>query len=746
MTDMADAILTDEINSMDIDARVESILSQMTLEEKAGQLNSVDASSPDPSGRLADDIRAGRVGAVLNQVELPEICKLQYLALEESRLGVPLLFSRDVIHGFNTVFPLPLGQAASWNPGLVREAARIAAAEAAATGVRWTFAPMVDISRDPRWGRIAESLGEDPHLASVLGAAMVEGFQGEELSAPGSIAACVKHFAGYGASEGGRDYAATSIPDNEMRNVYLPPFKAALKAGAATFMTSFGDIDGVPATGNDYLINGVLRGEMGFDGLMISDWDSIGQLIVHGFCENPEEAARIAAQAGVDMDMMSSAFVDHLPALVRQGLVSEALLDEMARRVLTLKFALGVIDDPYADIHRGGAPAPADALSLAHKAAVESLVLLKNEGGVLPLDFSEIDNLAVIGPLADQPVEQMGTWVFDGRAERSITPLSAVRSALGDQAQLHFAPGLTHSRDNSQTGFADAAAAARASDAVILCLGEEAILSGEAHCRADITLPGAQLDLAKTIRAAGKPVIAVILAGRPLALTHIEPYFDALIYAWHPGNMGGPAIADVISGAANPSGKLPVSFPKSVGQIPIHYNRKNSGRPAEPDKVIAIEDVPVGAPQTSLGMSSFHLDDGYEPFYPFGFGLSYSKFAYGHIQISAQSIAPGEPLELAIDITNSGDRDGVEIVQLYIRDRAASLTRPVRELKAFQRVELPAGESRTVRFVLTDADLAFSRRDKSFGAEPGGFDVWIGGDSQADAHAAFELCARSAAG
>ena len=738
---MANAMRTEEMEPLDIEARVDAVLAQMTLEEKAGQLNSVDASSPDPSSRLAEDIRAGRIGAVLNQVELPEICKLQHIALEESRLGIPLLFSRDVIHGFNTVFPLPLGQAASWNPDIVREGARIAAAEAAAVGIRWTFAPMVDISRDARWGRIAESLGEDPFLASVLGAAMVEGFQGEDLSAPGSIAACVKHFAGYGASEAGRDYAATTIPDNEMRNVYLPPFKAALKAGAATFMTSFGDIDGIPATGNDYLLNGVLRGEMGFDGLMISDWDSIGQLITHGFAEGPEDAARMAAEAGVDMDMMSSAFVDYLPKLVREGLVSETLLDEMARRVLTLKFTLGVVDDPYADLHRGGTPDQEAALTLAHEAAVQSLVLLKNEGAVLPLDFKTLDSLALIGPLADQPVEQMGTWVFDGQAERSITPAAALREALGSD-RLRFVPGLSHSRDTRHDGFKAAVHAAEASDAVVLCLGEEAILSGEAHSRADITLPGAQAALARALKAVGKPVIGVILAGRPLALPKVEDCFDALIYAWHPGNMGGPALVDVISGKANPSGKLPVSFPKSVGQIPIHYNRKTSGRPAAPDKVVHIDDIPVGAPQTSLGMSSFHLDDGYRPQYPFGHGLSYTRFTYGPLRLSAALLSPAGELEVAVEITNAGDRDGVEIAQLYIRDRTASLTRPVRELKAFKRVSLKAGETRTVRFALTEADLAFSRRDKTFGAEPGWFDVWVGGDSNAASHAAFEFRGR----
>ncbi len=736
---MADAIRTDDISPMDIDARVDAVLQEMTLEEKAGQLNSVDASSPDPGSRLADDIRAGRVGAVLNQVELHEVCALQHIALEETRLGIPLLFSRDVIHGFKTVFPLPLGQAASWNPDVVREGARIAAAEAAATGVRWTFAPMVDISRDARWGRIAESLGEDPVLAAALGAAMVEGFQGDDLSAPGSIAACVKHYAGYGASEAGRDYAATSIADNEMRNVYLPPFKAAAEAGAATFMTSFGDIDGVPATGNDYLINGILRGEIGFEGLMISDWDSIGQLIVHGFCESPQEAARLAAEAGVDMDMMSSAFVDFMPTLVREGQMSEQVLDTMARRVLTLKFQLGVMDDPYADVHRHGTPPVRDAMAVAYQAALESLVLLKNQDDVLPLDFGTLKSLTIVGPLADQPVEQMGTWVFDGDAARSVTPVTALKEALSGKAEVKFVPGLTHSRDIRHDGFQAAVDATASSDAVIVCLGEEAILSGEAHCRADITLPGAQLELVHALKAAGKPVIGVIMAGRPLALTNVIECFDALIYAWHPGSMGGPALVDILSGAQTPSGKLPVSFPRSVGQIPIHYNRKNSGRPPEPSKVIHIDDIPVGAGQTSLGMSSFHLDDGYQPLYPFGFGLSYTSFEYGEVQVSAPEFASGESLDVDVELTNVGERDAIEVVQLYIRDRAASLTRPMRELIAFQRVSLKAGETQTVRFTLTETDLAFSRRDKTFGAEPGWFDVWVGRDSTTQNGAEFKL-------
>lgn len=718
--------------------RAEAVLARMTLEEKAGQLHTVDASGPDPAGRLGPEIASGRIGAVINQVDPATLRELQRIAVEDSRLGVPLLVSRDVIHGFNTIFPLPIGQACSWNPDLVRDCARAAAGEAAASGVRWTFAPMVDIARDARWGRIAESLGEDPLLASILGAAMVEGFQGEDLAAPGTLAACVKHFAGYGASEGGRDYDATNIPDNELRNTYLPPFKAALKAGAASVMTSFGDIDGVPATGNAYLLGDILRGEWDFDGVVISDWDSIGQLITHGLSEDMAAAAREAAEAGVDMDMMSSAFIEHLPEMIRAGAVDEARLDAMALRVLTLKAALGLFDDPYGQAHQDAAPCVEAARDLARRAARESLVLLKNDAGALPLDFGAIDRLAVVGPMADQPYEQMGTWVFDGDETRSITPLEALQDTLGED-RVAFAPALETTRSRDRSGFKAAVEAAGMSDAVLVCLGEEAILSGEAHCRADITLPGAQLELLEALRETGKPVVAVIMAGRPLTLAPVLERVDALIYAWHAGNMAGPALVDVVCGAFSPAGKLPVSFPRSVGQIPIHYNRKNTGRPPEAERILHIDDIEVGANQTSFGMSAFHLDDGYTPQFPFGFGLSYTRFEYADLTLSADEMTRGDTVTASVTVTNAGDREGTEIVQLYIRDPAASLTRPVRELKGFQRVSLKAGERRTVRFDLTEADLAFSGRDRRVRAEAGAFEVWAGGDSTAALHARFVL-------
>lgn len=719
-------------------SRADALLARMSLEEKVGQLHTIDASGPDPVGRLGGEIKAGRIGAVINQVDPDTLYELQRIAVEESRLGVPLLVSRDVIHGFNTIFPLPIGQACSWSPELVRDCARAAAGEAAASGVRWTFAPMVDIARDARWGRIAESLGEDPYLASVLGAAMVVGFQGDGLSRPGTLAACVKHFAGYGACEGGRDYDATNIPDNELRNTYLPPFRAALKAGAASVMTSFSDIDGVPATGNPYLLGEILRGEWSFDGVVVSDWDAIGQLITHGLSADMAAAARAAAEAGVDMDMMSSAFIDQLPRLVHEGVVAVDRIDAMVRRVLLLKATLGLLDDPYGAAHRSAAPARQATLDLARRAARESMVLLKNDAGALPLDLAGIGRLAVIGPMADQPYEQLGTWVFDGDQTRSVTPLGALRGALGEH-RVAFAPGLETTRSRDRSGFAAAQAAARSSDAVLVCLGEEAILSGEAHCRADITLPGAQLALLDALKAEGKPVIAVIMAGRPLTLAAVLERVDALIYAWHPGNMAGPALVDIVSGAANPSGRLPVSFPRSVGQIPIHYNRKNTGRPPQAERIVYIDEIQVGAPQTSFGMSAFHLDDGYTPQFPFGFGLSYTRFIYADLVVSAGEIARGETVDVMVTVTNSGERFGTETVQLYLRDPTASLTRPVRELKGFQKVALNAGERRTVRFTLGEGDLAFSGRERRFRAEAGRFDVWVGGDSTADLHASFTL-------
>ncbi len=729
----ADAPLEDAA----LEDRLIALVGEMTLSEKAGQLTQIHAGEPDAPSRHAERIRAGEVGAVINQVDPDVIDKLQRIAVDESRLGVPLIVGRDVIHGYRTIAPLPLGQAASWNPELVRRCAALSAAEARSDGIAWTFAPMLDICRDPRWGRIAECLGEDPYLAGELGAAMVDGFQGDSLDSDHALAACAKHFAGYGASESGRDYNTTNIPVNELRNVYLPPFRRALEAGCASVMTSFSDIDGVPATANAFLLDEVLRREWGFDGVVVSDWDAIDQLRVHGLSETTRDAAREAALAGVDMDMISNAYADHLPSLLNAGELSMAALDAKVMRVLRLKARIGLFDMPYA--RRTRPPAPGDALALVRQAALESLVLLKNDACALPLDPGRLQRLAVIGPLADAPAEQLGTWVFDGDASLSVTPLGALEACARGRFAVDFEPALKTSRDRSTNRFEAATEMARAADAAVLFLGEEAILSGEAHCRADIDPPGAQIALAEAVRQSGRPVIAVILAGRPLTLERLLPHVDAVLYAWHPGAMGGPAIADILLGVAAPSGKLPVTFPRHVGQIPAYYNHKNTGRPSRPDSLVHIDDIAVGAEQTSFGMTAFHLDYGVEPAFPFGFGLSYTQFAYADLELGGPEMSMDGSLRVSVRVSNTGERSGEETVQLYVRDRAGSLTRPVRELKAFRKIRLDPGETARVEFHLYADDLAFHGRDGRRRAEPGEFDLWIGGDSRASLGAAFTL-------
>ena len=718
---------------------VDVLLSKMTLEEKIGQLQQVDASADPLPDDLIEGVRTGRIGSVINLAQTDACNRLQRVAVEGARLGIPLLMGRDVIHGFRTIFPIPLGQAASWNPDLVKEAARIAALEARSQGVHWTFAPMIDISRDPRWGRIAESLGEDPYLTGLLGSAMVEGFQTDNLSGHGAILACAKHFVGYGASEGGRDYSTTNIPANELRNVYLEPFRRVVEAGAATLMTSFSDLDGVPATANGALLNGVLRADWGFEGLVVSDWNAINELIVHGLCEDSRSAAAEAALAGVDMEMAGDAYARHLAKLIDDGVLSLGLIDSMVERVLRLKQRLGLFDRPYTDA-AGFEPLVSNrALDVAYEASVESMVLLKNAGAVLPLRAAELGSIAVIGPLADAPHEQMGTWVFDGQKCDSVTPLQALRQRFGDKIQINYAPGLETSRSHTHQMFEAAEAAVRKSDVALVFLGEESILSGEAHSRADIRLPGAQSELLARVKALGKPVVTIVLAGRPIVLTEDLPHTDSLVYAWHPGTMGGPAISAVLFGDQAPRGKLPVTFPKSVGQIPIYYNHKNTGRPPNASEMILIDDIEVGARQTSLGMSAFYLDDGFEPLFPFGFGLSYGQFELENLELSQPALSLRERLKIRATIKNTGEHSGFETIQLYVRDIAGSLTRPVRELKAFKRVSLEPCQSELVEFELGAAELSFYRRDGSFGPEPGKFCIWVGTSSEGGLEAEFTL-------
>jgi beta-glucosidase len=717
---------------------VSSLLSQMTLKEKIGQMSQLN----NDVEKLDTSIKNGDVGSVLNEVNLDTINELQRIATQESRLGIPLLIGRDVIHGFNTIFPIPLGQAASWSPELVEACANIAAIESSQNGINWTFAPMIDISRDPRWGRIAESLGEDPYLCSTLGVAMMKGFQGENLSNSTSIAACAKHFAGYGASESGRDYNTTNIPENELRNVYLPPFKALANAGVSTFMASFSDLNGVPVTGNSWLLNDILREEWQYTGPVVSDWESIPQLVTHGFCEDEKSAAFEAFQAGVDMEMASDTYAKNLPSLMQSHNVSIEKVDTMVSRILTLKFDLGLFDTPFTKSTSVTAQLSSVHLYAAKQASTKSCVLLKNKNQTLPLSKAKLSSLAVIGPLADDGYEQLGTWVFDGKAKHSITCLTAINDYVGDSVNVKFAIGMETSRSNNHDGFSKAIHIANSADVAIMILGEEAILSGEAHCRSNIDLPGCQEQLINAIYETGTPIVLVIMAGRPITLEKILPKVDAVLFAWHPGTMGGPAITELLFGEAFPSGKLPVTFPRNVGQIPLYYGQKNTGRPASDATFVDINDIEVRAPQTSLGMTSTHLDTHFFPLFPFGFGLSYSHIEYNDINASTYSVLMGESFYITATISNIGNYDAEEVVQLYIRDLVGSVTRPVKELKGFQRIFLPAGESETVIFKIHTDDLAFYNRQMKLTTEPGLFNAWIGGNSDAELKAEFEVVLR----
>lgn len=710
----------------------------MRLDEKVGQMRQANAGE-DPIGALREELRAGRIGSILNSVDVDVVNELQRIAMEESRLGIPLLVGRDVIHGFRTVMPIPLGQAATWNPQVVEDGARVAATEAARHGVNWTFAPMIDVTRDPRWGRIAESPGEDPFLVGTMGAAMIAGFQSDNLSDPTAILACAKHFAGYGESESGRDYGTTNIPENELRNVHFRPFKDAVDAGVVTFMASFGDLNGVPASGNEFLFSEVLRDEWQFEGFVVSDWDSIRQLSIHGLTANHKESAYAAVTAGLDMEMAGDAYIHHLVEMVESGDVPEATVNTAVRNILRAKFELGLFEDPYVDPGKFPESANEHALDVARQAALESIVMLQNNNDVLPLDETGLKSIAVIGPLADAPYEQLGTWIFDGDSSISVSALVGIQEQLEDKVEINYVRALETSRSRHTEAFAEAVQAAESSDAVVLFLGEESILSGEAHSRADINLPGAQAELVSEIRKVGKPVIAVILAGRPLTLLNIVDNVDAILYAWHPGTMGGPAIADVLFGNYSPSGKLPVTFPKMVGQVPIYYAQKNTGKPPTPDGIVHIDEINAAAPQTSLGMSAFHLDAGYKPLWEFGFGLSYATFEYSDIAVDKQSIQLDDKIVISATLTNTGAVEAIEVAQLYVRDLVGNVTRPVRELKGYERLRLQPGESRRIEFELQTDDLAFFGRDNRRIVEAGEFHAWIGGSSEATLQTSFQI-------
>lgn len=717
-----------------IEKKIDVLLRKMTLKEKIGQMNQLSADDMETNFKV---IQQGMAGSVLS-ITNPEIAnKAQRIAVEQTRLGIPLIFGRDVIHGFKTIFPIPLGQAASFNPDLVEKAARVAAIEASETGIRWTFAPMIDIARDPRWGRVAESCGEDPYLTSVMGIAMINGFQGKDMSEPTSIAACAKHFAGYGAAEGGRDYNTTSITERQFRNVYLVPFEQGVKkANLATIMTAFNANDGIPSSGSAFLLKQVLRKEWNFKGFVVSDWASINEMVDHGFSADTKEAAQQAINAGVDMEMVSGTYVAYIESLLNEKKIFIETINDAVRNILRVKFKLGLFENPYVKGNTADVFYKKEHLDLSEKLAEESIVLLKNEARILPLKKPK--TIAVFGPLADAPHDQMGTWVFDGDKSHTITPLKALKEQFWKDINIIYEPVLKYSRDKDSTGFEKAVKIAKEVDIVLLFVGEESILSGEAHSLSDLNLQGIQSQLLSALAKTKIPLVTIVMAGRPLTIEREVKQSNAVLYAWHPGTMGGPAIVNLLFGKANPSAKLPITFPKNVGQIPMYYNHLKTGRPANGSE-LNLNNIPVEASQTSLGNKSYYLDSGNDPLFPFGFGLSYTTFQYGKISLSKTILKKEESLEITLSLKNTGNYQGTEIVQLYTRDLAASVALPIRELKGFQRIDLKAGEEKLVTFKLPISNLAFYDIDMKKKVEAGKFDLWIGSSSKTGEKVSFEV-------
>ncbi|HET7456883.1 MAG TPA: beta-glucosidase BglX [Gemmatimonadaceae bacterium] len=711
------------------DRFVDSVLATMTLGEKLGQLNQLSgAGEPTgPGGTPAgiERVRRGEVGSFLNIVGADTVRALQRIAVEQSPRRIPILFGLDVIHGFRTTFPVPLGEASSWDPAAAERAAHVAAVEASAHGINWTFAPMVDIARDPRWGRVVEGSGEDPYLGSAMAAARVRGFQGANLRSPDAIAATAKHFAAYGAAEGGRDYNTAEVSERTLRDVYLPPFHAAVCAGAQTLMAAFDDLSGVPAHANRHIATDILRGEWGFDGMVVSDWTGVGELLNHGIGGDSGSVGALALDAGVDMDMVSEIYVKALPAMVAQGRLSQAAVDEAVRRVLRLKYRLGLFADPYhgADAARERAV----TLTAANRAAArdvarESIVLLKNDGGVLPLR-KDLRAIAVIGALAADTGATLGNWQGMGRKEDAVSVLDGIRRAVSPGTQVLYARGASPESDDT-TGIAAAVRTARRAGVAVLVIGETPNMSAEAASRASIDLPGAQLKLARAVRATGVPVVAVLMNGRPLAIQWLRDSLPAIVETWFLGIEAGNATADVLFGDYNPGGKLTVTFPRATGQIPIYYNHKNTGRP----------------PAESNHYSSKYIDLPWTPTFVFGHGLSFTTFAYGAPRLGATTMRPTDTLRVTVDVTNSGRRAGDEVVQLYVRDDVGgSVTRPVKELRGFRRVHLEPNETRAVAFTLTASDLAFHDLSMRRVAEPGAFTLWVGPSSAEGKEAHFRL-------
>ncbi len=738
------ATITSVPSQADIAARVEAILGPMSLADKIGQLVQIGGADFMPGPKPDDVIRQGGAGSVLWLNDTKKFNELQKIAVEESPSKIPLLFALDVIHGYRTIFPVPLAMAASWDPDTAEQAQSVAAKEARAAGLHWTFGPMLDIARDVRWGRIVEGAGEDPVLGAAMAAAQVRGFQGPYPGAPDHVIACAKHFAGYGAADGGRDYDPVFLPEAQLRNVYFPPFKAAVDAGVGTFMSAYMDLNNVPAAGNPWLLRDVLRGEWGFRGFVISDAFAVGNLVIQHFARDGRDAAFRALSAGLDMDMASGAYLENLAGLVEDGTLDEAIIDAAVRPILALKVQMGLFEHPYADEDLLdqviALPEHRDA---ARRAAQRSMVLLRNEGGLLPLS-KDLKHVAVIGPVADSMEATEGSWMVFGHQPAAVTMLEGIRAKLPD-ARVDYAPGPEIRRDYpsffedfepgkkkpaqtpeaAEAAFQTAVETAQGADLVIMVLGETDLMAGEAASRGSIDLPGRQEELLKTVVALGKPVVLVLLNGRPLSINWAAEHVPAILEAWEPGTEGGHAVADILFGDANPGGKLPVTFPRSGSHAPLYYARTLTHQPED-----------------HFMYRSRYWDSPTTPLYPFGFGLSYTTFEIGNLKLSASQMKVGESLTVTADVTNTGSVAGDEVVQLYIHQRFGSDSRPMRELKGFERVPLQPGETKTVTFELGPDQLTYwSSSLGQWVQDAAPFDVWVGSDSQATLHAEFEVVA-----
>ena len=715
----------------DIYTKVDSLMSLMTLKEKIGQTimysGDWDVTGPVVSSNNMTLLKNGSLGAMLNVYSAKKTKELQKIAVDETRLGIPLLFGYDVIHGFRTIFPINLGHASSWDVEDIENSARIAAEEASSEGLHWTFAPMLDIGRDPRWGRVSEGAGEDVFLTNEVATAYIKGFQGQDLSMHNTILACAKHFVGYGAAQAGRDYHTVNMGEDELRNVYLPPFKAAVDAGVETFMTAFNEINGVPATGNKFIFRDILRDEWGFNGFVVTDYTAINELVPHGFAENEMHAAEIAIKAGIDLDMMSGAYKSYLEKLVHENKISIDLINDACRRILISKFKLGLFDDPYRysveerEINTIYKP---EFLEAARKSAAMSSVLLKNNDDALPL--SKTETIALIGPLVKDKENIIGNWAAAGdRKGKAISIFQGIKSYLND-ANILYAKGCDINTNN-KSGFKKAISLAKKADKIVLVMGENYHMSGEAASRTNIKIPGVQTELIKALRkeVPSKQIILILMNGRPLDLSEEDSLTDAILETWFPGTRGGYGVADVLFGKYNPSAKLPITFPRNIGQVPIYYNVKNTGRP-----------IPLDNPKEDY--KSNYIDSPNTPLYPFGHGLSYTNFEYSDITLSSNKIGVSDTLSVSVNIKNTGNYNGHEIVQLYIHDKVGSITRPVKELKGFKKIFLRKEEKKTVKFQLSSNDLKFFN-GTDFVAEPGEFEIGISGSSNFHFKHSFKL-------